>query len=995
MEEQAKNQENQNTEVKQETIMDTANTKDTKKKNTKNSKLRMILVIIFLLIFALISYVQLRGSYLEYLELGEKYTSVFYTNLFYRYTIMAVNFVFLYIVIYFTNRGIKKGIKPFFDKEKKEMPKLLNKSLALVISAIASIVISSVFMQKIMLAINSASYGMTDPIFGLDISYYIFQKPVLETIVMYFIFLFVSLSLYMSLYYVIVFNRYFDGIDGKMLKESLFMKKLTRNIFLIVIGIALMTILNVQSIMFGKILTVNEDIDIVGAGLTESTVKLWGYVIFAFVIVIFAYRAIKYFKEGKTNKVLKNLLVIPGYLVVLFVVMIGFDLIFVNSNELDKEKAYLEENIRNTKNAYNLNIEEANVESTGTITREEVNSNRDVINNIPIISQNVVLTSLANEQTGTGYYSYRSAELAKYEIDGEDTLVYLAPREITSSGRTYNNKTYEYTHGMGEVVASASESTESGNISYIQKDVSGKDEKINVERPEIYFGLETNEIVATNAKSRQEYDYTDEVGTDYTSTYEGEAGLQLNFLDRLILGITKGDLNLAFSSEITDDSKILLNREVITRAKKALPYLIYDENPYTVITDDGRIVWVIDAYTVSNCYPYSQYTEIEHDNITEDINYIRNSVKVIVDAYDGTLSYYITDRTDPIAMTYRNIYKDLFMDLDAEIPADISEHFVYPEFLYNVQAEVLKLYHNVKADVLYRADDVWDIADFNTTRATSSRTTGTEMEPYYTMLKTNNSETEFGLVQIYTPSERQNIISYLVGTTDGGTNRLSLYKFSEDSNIVGPMQLDNQIEQDEAISSELDALSTTGTRLTKQMIVVPINNTLLYVEPIYQTMLNESEVPILRKVIVASGNKVAIGDDFQTALNNLLSQNAVDIEVENTEDIDGLIDAIIKANQNLTESSNNNDWEMMGSDIQRLQDLITSLESAKEEEDKKQEELEATQGGNTTDSANTSTEQTNIIDAGNNDNNSNGDSNNNSNQNTSNTQNEENTNISE
>ena len=960
MEEQAKKQETKEPKVKQETIMDTANTKDTRKKKEKNSKLRMVLVIIFLLVFALISYVQLRGSYLEYIELGTQYTNIFYTNIFYKYGIMAVNFVFLYIVIYFTNRGIKKGIKPFFDKENKKMPKFLNKSLALVISAIASIVISSIFMQKIMMAINSASYGMTDPIFGLDISYYIFQKPVLETIVMYFIFLFISLSLYMALYYVIVFNMYFDGIDGKMLKESLFMKKLTRNILLIVVGIALMTILNVQSIMFGKILTVNEDIDIVGAGLTESTIKLWGYLIFAFIIVIFAYRAIKYFKEEKTNKVLKNLLVIPGYLVVLFVVMIGFDLIFVNSNELDKEKAYLEENIRNTKNAYNLNIEESNVESTGTITREEVNNNRDVINNIPTISQNVVLTSLENEQTGTGYYSYRSAELAKYEIDGKDTLVYLAPREITSSGRTYNNKTYEYTHGMGEVIASASNSTESGNISYIQKDVSGKDEKINIERPEIYFGLETNDIVATNTKSKQEYDYTDENGTDYTSTYEGKAGLQLNFLDRLILGITKGDLNLAFSSEITDDSKILSNRQIITRAKKALPYLIYDENPYTVITDDGRIVWVIDAYTVSNCYPYSQYTEIEHDNISEDINYIRNSVKVIVDSYDGTMSFYITDRTDPIAMTYRNIYKDLFMDLDAEIPEDISSHFKYPEFLYNVQAEVLKLYHNVKPDILYRADDVWDIADFNTTRSTSTRTTGIEMKPYYTIVKTNNNTSELGLIQIYTPDKRQNIISYLVGTTNGGTNKLSLYKFSEDSNIVGPMQLDNQIEQDEAIAGELNALSTTGTKLTKEMIIVPINNTLLYVEPIYQTMLNESEVPILRKVIVASGSKVAIGDNFQTALNNLLSQNAVDIEVENTEDIEGLIDAIIKANQNLTESSNNKDWEMMGSDIQRLQDLIKSLETAKEEEDKKQEKLESMQG-NTTGNTNTSAEQTNIV----------------------------------
>ena len=211
---------------KQETIMDTANTKDTIKPTKKNYKLRMILVILFLIIFAAVSYVQLRGNYLEYLELGEKYTSVFYTNLMYKYTIMAVNFVFLYIIIYFTNRGIKKGIKPFFEKEKKEVPKLLNKSLALVISAIVSIIISAVFMQKIMLAINSTSFGMQDPIFRLDISYYVFIKPLLEAIVTYFIFLFVGLTLYMALYYVIIFNRYFDGIDGKMLKQSLFMKKL-------------------------------------------------------------------------------------------------------------------------------------------------------------------------------------------------------------------------------------------------------------------------------------------------------------------------------------------------------------------------------------------------------------------------------------------------------------------------------------------------------------------------------------------------------------------------------------------------------------------------------------------------------------------------------------------------------------------------------------------------------------------------------------------------
>lgn len=869
---------------KKETIMDTANTKETRDRNKKEkNRTRMILVILFILIFAGISYIQLRGNYLEFKELGEQYINIFYTNITYKYFIMAINFVVLYIIIYFTNRGIKKGLKPFFEKEEKKMPKLLNKSLALVISAIVSIVASNVLMQKVMLFINSTSFGIQDTIFGMDIAYYIFQKPVIEIFALYFTVLFVGMSIYMALYYIIIFNRFFDGIDGKMLKQSLFMKKLTRNILLIIIGIAIMTILNTQNMVFGKLLTINDNIDIVGAGMTETTIKLWGYTIFAAVIIIFAYRAIKYFKEGKTNKVLKNLAVIPAYLVGLFIIMMSFDLIFVNSNELDKEKEYISENINNTKSAYNINIEEKNVSYSGTINNEEVEKNSNVIDNIPIISKNTVLKTLEDSQTGTGYFSYRNANLAKYKIKGKDQLVYLAPREIKNSGRTYNNKTYEYTHGMGEIIVSATKSTGAGNVQYIQKEVSGIDEEVNIEEPRIYFGLETNEIIATNAKNKQEYDYTEENGTDHTSTYAGKAGLQLGFLDRFVLGIINGNWNLAFSNEITNDSKILVNRNVIQRAKKALPYLIYDENPYTVITKEGRIVWVIDAYTVSSSYPYSQYTSIEHDNIKENINYIRNSVKVLVDGYDGTISYYITDRTDPIAMAYRNIYNTLFVDLDEEIPEDISEHFVYPEFLYKVQAEVLKIYHNVKPDVLYRADDLWDIAKYNSVKSTKS--TGTYLSPYYTMVKTDNQE-QLGLVQIYTPDEKQNIISYIVGTTFKSTNQLKLYKFSADSNIVGPMQLDKQIEEDEAISSELEALNTTGTKLTKQMIIVPIENTLLYVEPIYQTMLNESEMPVLKKIVVASGNKVAIGDTLTKALENLLSTYAVDIEVENTDDVE-------------------------------------------------------------------------------------------------------------
>lgn len=912
--------------------------KDTSKKDIldlnkkKKNRTRMILVLLFLLLFAGISYIELRGSYLEYLELGQNYTNIFYTNLTYRYGIMAVNFVILYFILYFTNRGIKKGLKPFFEKEKKEIPKLPNKSLALVISALVSFVTSSALMQKIMLISNGTSFGIQDPIFGLDIAYYMFQKPVIETLALYFVILFVGLSIYIALYYVIAFNRYFDGVDGKMLKESLFMKKLTRNALLIIIGIAILTVINTQNTMFGKILTVKNDLEIVGAGMTETTIKLWGYVIFAFVIIIFAYRALKYFKKGNTGKVLKNLAVIPGYLVVLFIVMVVFDLAFVSTNELDKEKEYIAENIKNTKNAYNINIEEKNIENSGTITSEEVEENANVINNIPVISKDAVSKTLENSQTVTGHYVYPNISIAKYNINGKNQLVYVAPREITNSGRTYNNKTCEYTHGIGEIFTSATESSQNGNIQYIQKDIVGKDEKINISEPRIYFGLETKETIATNTKNKNEYDYTDENGTDQVYSYNGQAGLQLGFLDRLILGMKKGDINLAFSGEITNESKILINRDVITRAKKALPYLIYDEEPYTAVTDEGKIVWVLDAYTVSSSYPYSQYTSIEHDGTKEKINYIRNSVKVIIDSYDGTMSYYITDRNDPIAMAYRNIYPSLFKELDEKIPEDISSHFVYPEFLYNVQAKILKVYHNVKPDVLYRADDVWDIAKFNSTKSTKS--TGTYMEPYYTMVKTSDGE-QLGLVQIYTPDEKQNIISYLVGSNSNGNNELKLYKFSADSNIVGPMQLDKQLEEDEAISSELKSLNVTGTKLTKQMIAVPINNTILYVEPIYQTMLNESEVPVLKKVVVASGNKVAIGDNLTKALENLLSKYAVDIEVENTDDVEGLIEAIIKANKNLTQSNENNDWEMMGKDIKKVQELIDSLEKVKEKEDKK------------------------------------------------------------
>lgn len=394
-----------------------------------------------------------------------------------------------------------------------------------------------------------------------------------------------------------------------------------------------------------------------------------------------------------------------------------------------------------------------------------------------------------------------------------------------------------------------------------------------------------------------------------------------------------------------------------------MPYLMYDENPYIVITEEGKMVWVLDAYTTSNNYPYSQKTTIRETSTSKiELNYIRNSVKVLIDAYNGTIYFYITDRTDPIAMAYRNIYPDLFVDLGEEIPIDISQHFVYPEYLYNIQADIIARYHNVMPDVLYRSDDVWDVATYNAGKVITK--TGTDISPYYTMVKTtNNNKSELGLVLPYTPKGRQNLISYLVGTYDNNSNsKLTIYKYQANSNIIGPMQLDTQIEQDETIKKEIETLNVNGTKVTKDMIIIPLDNNLLYVEPIYTQYINEQDaLPTLKKVIVASGNKVAIGNNLREALGKLVSQYAVDIEIENTDTIEDLINTIIKANNNLNTSNDSNDWEMIGKDVKRLQELIQKLETLVEEENKTKNEIANQIENNITDIEN-NINQTNQID---------------------------------
>lgn len=912
--------------------------------NKKQNKVRKTIVTIVLILAAIILYIIERGQYLEIKEIGENYLPIFWQNLRNISITAILNFLIVFTVIYISTSKIKDGLKTFFEDEKKAMPKLPQKSIAFIIATIVTIATSGYILQKALPCFYNTQFVATDPVFGLDIGYFVFIWPFLELITLYALIAIIAATVYMAIYYLIVFNVYFDGISRESVKKSSIEKQALSNLKKIIVLFAILILLLTQNIGVQKFIVLSdeqtENYSIFGAGITETTIRLWGYVGLSIIMVLSVFKAIKEFTKGNTKKIIKALLWVPSYLVILAVGMLGFNLIYVNSNELDKERTYIAENIKNTKKAYGIDIEEDVIKDEGTITQSAITANSETISNIPIVNAENVIKDLEGSQTTKGYYKFTRAQIGNYTIDDKQQLVYVTPREIASAKATYNNKTYEYTHGFGAIITSATNTTSSGNINHIQKSFEQNDEVVNISEPRIYFGLETNSTVVTNSNNKKEFDYPTENALSNTeNTYDGPAGLKANFLDRLVLSLREKDVNLVFSGNVKSDSKIITNRNIIQRAKTVMPYLEYDQNPYLVIRNNGELVWVLDAYTTSNNYPYSQRTMLENNGITKkEINYIRNSVKVIINAYTGEVTFYRTDKTDPIAMVYEKTYPELFAQ--EEIPEDISNHFVYPEYLYSIQAEVLERYHNIQPDVLYRSDDIWDVATHNTSSKMTS-TKGTAIKPYYTMLKTSDSNSSrLGLVLPYTPYGKQNIKAYLVGSCDeNGNNVLKLYNYTEDSNVLGPMQLDTQLSQDERISKEIDSLNVTGTKISKDIIIVPIDNTLLYVEPIYQQYVNETDsLPVLKKVVVASGTKVAIGDTFTQALTNLVSQYAVNIEVGNSDNIDELVSLIIKANNNLKTSTQSNDWEQIGKDTKKLQTLIDRLEEVKAELDKKEQE---------------------------------------------------------
>lgn len=907
----------------------------------KSSKKRMFIVLLFSVVFVICAYVAYRGNYLEVSEIGSKYIKAYNSNI--KYTVLTIlcAFVWIFLLIYTTNTRIKKGLKIFCEEEKKELPKFPNKSISFIVAAIGSVITSNIFLQKVILFFNNTSYGKMDPVYGHDIGYYLFIKPFLQGVLIYLIVTIAIATLYAAIYYIILLNTHFsNGVSSEALKNSILKKQLLNNAKVIVVIIAILTFINAADLSSQTFLTVGENetsYALVGAGTSDIYVKVWGYRILSLLMVLVVFIGSAAYQKNKQRRLILCITSIPIYLIGMIVVLLGFNKLFVDSNQYEREKKFISYNIQNTRDAYGIDDEEYSLENPETITPEEIADYTNVINNISTTNGEIVLKSLNGTLNNKGYYRFSATKPGLYSLGEYDKFVYITPREVISNEKSYTNSTYEYTHGYGVIVTSASETNANGDLINLQKDFDDANNAIKIDNPRIYFGLETNNTVVTNSKDKNEFDYPDS-NTNQTNSYDGKAGLKLSTADRMTLALSKGDLNLAFTTKLNRDSKILTNRNVIERAKKIMPYLTYDQSPYLVVTEKGKLVWVIDAYTTSKYYPYAQKTVVNG----QEINYIRNSVKVLVDAYEGDIKFYITDRSDLVAMAYRNAFPSVFMDIDAKIPQEISEHFTYSEFLYGIQSEILKRYHNTEPDVIYRANDIWEYPNYGEGIDASSAQT-IQMKPYYSIVKLNDEgQTRLALMLPYTIAGKQSITAYAAGIYKDGNMELKLYKYPSDGTVLGPMQLDTQISQNEDISDEIGSLNVSGTKLTKNIVVVPINNKLIYVESIYQEYINESDsLPQLKKVVVASGDKIAIGNNLESAINNLQSQG-VRIEVEDPENREELIKMIIKANKALKESTANNDYEMIGKDIKQLQSLIDKLEELQEEEKQKGQASEDT-----------------------------------------------------
>ena len=663
-----------------------------------------------------------------------------------------------------------------------------------------------------------------------------------------------------------------------------------------------------------------------GAGFTDVNVTLW---VLRVLCVLSAVSAILFVVNMKRKKY-KSLLTVPVIMIVIGLAGSGAGYLvqnfIVSPDEINKESKYLEKNIEYTQYAYQLDdVDVKSFAADHKLTSEDIKANSETINNIRINDFDPAKQYYNQTQSIRQYYSFYDVDVDRYVINGKYTQAFLTAREIdeTKIDSSWLNKHLKYTHGYGATLSRVDKVTSSGQPDVLIGNIPPEStvEEIQITRPEIYFGELSNEYIIVNT-DEMEFDYPDGATNKYTQ-YEGTAGIKMNFFNRLVFAVREGSMKLLVSSNIDSNSKIIINRNVMARVQKIMPQLSYENDPY-LVTDNGKLYWMVDAYTESSLYPYSE----PFDGNT---NYIRNSVKVVVDAYNGDVKFYIVDENDPIAKTMQKIYPTLFRSFD-EMPEGLQAHIRYPNYLFQIQASVYSRYHMEDVGVFYQKEDLWDIANeiYGTEKV--------QMTPNYYIAKLpGETSAEFFNSIPFTPRSKQNMTALMVARNDGGNyGQLILYQFPKSKTVYGPEQIEAQIDQNTEISKEFSLWSSNGTSYRRgNMFVIPINTSLLYVEPVYLEATNSS-IPEVKRIIMAYGDKIAYEETLADCLTSLFGGDAekgVDNEsspVSDEKDSQTLSTRQLAklASQAFEDAQNaqkNGDWAEYGKYLDKLEEYLNQL----------------------------------------------------------------------
>ncbi|MCF8008666.1 MAG: UPF0182 family protein [Halanaerobiales bacterium] len=879
---------------------------------------------------------------------------MFFTNFGLRILIGLIFAVFVYINLtftkklfdkYFDNKDIEQdNVESLFKEQSQGFLNWISKKklnwLYLILSIVLGFMFSSVSSElwKIVLKyFNQTPFGTTDPIFNKDIAFFVFSLPFYSFIK--------EMAMVLVILTIIVVGIIYFIVSGVSSFSEMKIKLPGRAKSHITVLLTLFLLLKAWDyrISMYELLYSSRGVAF-GASYTDVNANLLGLrILFYIAIIVAAGLLLSLFK--------RNYKILAWGLGIWLVTSLIFGGIYpgfvqrfrVEPNEIARESEYINYNIEMTLKAYGLdNVNKTKFEVKDNLTRKNLDDNKNIINNIKLWDSRPLLSTYSQLQELRQYYDFQNIDDDRYTINGEYRQVMISGRELnqdllSGQAQTWINKKLKYTHGFGVAMSPVNRINSEGLPEFFIKDIP-PNISINLllENSSIYYGEKTDDYVIVKNDS-QEFHYPQGDQNVYVD-YEGNGGVEISgIIKKAIFAVKFNNVKIMLNSDINNKSRIMYNRNIKERVRKVAPFLAYDSDPYIVISD-GRLFWIQDAYTTTNRYPYSE-------PIRGVGNYIKNSIKVVIDAYNGTMNYYVIDDNDPLAQTYKKIFPEIFNDGD-QMPEDIRKHIRYPKDLFRLQANLYSTYHMTDSLVFYNKEDLWNIPNENYSGNTI------KMDPYYITSSLPDKEgLEFLLMMPFTPATKNNMIAWMAARSDGDNyGDLVLYEFPKDTLVYGPSQIESRIDQDSEISQKLTLWSQRGSSVIRgNLLVIPIERSLLYIEPIY-LQAESGHLPELKRVIVGYGGSIVMSETLDGALNILFGEGiTVDEEVlgENVdpgqkskvdqlkealpEDLKGLVTKAYETYQQAVQSLKEGKWQDYGDKLESLEEILQELDSISKE----------------------------------------------------------------